>query len=340
MIGGAAVVVGGGAAVVILATSSNGGTTATATTPARATAPATSAPGRGPGGTPAGPTGTTGGATPHGTGSPHATPPGTTLPGRIVFSCAPKGLSICEMNPDGTHVRVLVRGGGRGEVCCGHPVLSPDGTELAYEGPEGTLVITSADGKHDFSPPDQFPGFGFSPAWSPRGDELAFISGDGSIRLVDSDGTGVRTVFRSPNVGTGGVAWSPDGTELAFTTRPRGNPIPSGDIDVVATTGGPTHTLVTGVLDGAAGLSWAPGPDLLFTSMHEATIREAGRTRGGRPVGGLHGHGSDVSPSWGPDGVHFSFVRAGRVVIATVADGVRTTIGPADVTYAQWSGPR
>jgi Tol biopolymer transport system component len=244
------------------------------------------------------------------------------------------------MNPDGTHVRVLVKGGGKGEVCCGHPVLSPDGTELAYEGPEGTLVMTTVDGKHNFSPPHQFPGFGSSPAWSPRGDELAFISHDGSIRVVNADGTGVRTVFRAPDVGAGGLAWSPDGTELAFATRPRGSPIPSGNIDVVATSGGPAHTLVTGVLDGATGLSWAPGPDLLFTSMHEAVIFEAGRARGGHPVSSLYGRGSDVSPSWGPDGVHFLFVKADRVVIATVAGGVQTTIGPAGVSYAQWSVPR
>ena len=47
----------------------------------------------------------------------------------------------------------------------------------------------------------------------------------------------------------------------------------------------------------------------------------------------------DSSPAWGPDGIHFAAVRDGRVVVATVSDGVQAAIGPKDVVAVQWGGP-
>src|SRR6266702_105986 len=70
------------------------------------------------------------------------------LPGEIVFTCPSDGASICAMKPDATGFgfEIIVKGGGPGEACCAHPVLSPDGTKLAYTGGEGVLTIANADG--------------------------------------------------------------------------------------------------------------------------------------------------------------------------------------------------
>ncbi len=283
------------------------------------------------------------------------TAPSGALPGKIVFSCGQWDSSICVMNPDGSNVStVKLCGNPEKEAGCGHPALSPDGTRLAYEGPEGTLAITSLDGKKDYSPPDQHPGFGSSPTWSPRGDRLAFTSCGSagcSINTVDADGTGLRSVLQNPQLDPqGALAWSPDGNDLAFATRPSGTPIPAGNIDVVSTDAGATrapHSLVTHVLDGATALSWAPGHTLLFTNGHEPGIWEAD-TSGwpasagpfdNQPVASLScGTCADHSPSWAPDGVRFCFVRDGRVATATLDQGVKATLGPRPVSYAQWDG--
>ena len=72
------------------------------------------------------------------------------------------------------------------------------------------------------------------------------------------------------------LAWSPDGTQIAFATTPEGTPLtPSGTIAAVPVSGGPAHTLVSGVPGGVTALSWAPGPQPLFTNGHEPGIWEA-----------------------------------------------------------------
>jgi Tol biopolymer transport system component len=285
------------------------------------------------------------GATPSPSGSP--SPPA--LPGTIVFLSNPHQAEpallneIDEMNPDGTGIRRLPLGNA---LCCGAPALSPDGTRLVFTG-EGTLDVADADGRHVQSlvPPTGVGGY-FFPTWSPSGDRIAFIYDAGSgqspeIDIVDADGNDRHRVVQSPEVSLqGDLAWSPDGTELAFGTTPKGSPIPSADIDVIPTSGGTPHPFVTGVLEGVAALSWAPGSDLLFAPLHEAVIWEADATGLGHPVDSLSPSGGlDSSPSWGPDGVHFSFIRDGGVVIATVDQGVLDGVGPRGVSYAQWGGP-
>ena len=94
MIGGAVVVVGGGAAIAIVATSSNDNPSATATTPAVATAPATTAPVVG-GGTPTGPVATsaaTSGPTSGATSAPTPPPP---PPAPVTISSGPCASSGC-----------------------------------------------------------------------------------------------------------------------------------------------------------------------------------------------------------------------------------------------------
>jgi len=103
--------------------------------------------------------------------------------------------------------------------------------------------------------------------------------------------------------------------------------------------GGPAHTLVSGVLDGVTGLTWAPGPQPLFTNGHEPGIWEADG-HGGAKIVLQCGTCLDSDPSWAPDGVHFAAARHGKgIIVATVHAGVQAIIGPPDVTYVQWGGP-
>jgi hypothetical protein len=271
------------------------------------------------------------------------------LGGQILYPCPTQtggvtASAICRVNPDGTGEATVV---DPIDFCCSAFALSPAGTKLLWAAGEPTEDLTVADadgGNRKFLPVN---GSISSPAWSPQGDRIAFVSTGfqttrAEIDVVDADLTNLRTVLADPTINQPGtVAWSPDGTELAFATIPTGDPnkVPAGTIDIVPATGGTPRTLVTNVLGGAAELSWAPGPDLLFTNGHEAVILEAAASGVVHPLESLlPGSGLDSSPSWGPDGVHFSAIRNGQIVVATVDGGVERTLEPGGVTVASWGG--
>ena len=295
--------------------------------------------------------------------SPHRTPQLASshraLPGHIVFlSSSVRALKTAhqfwymhEISPDGAGSRLLPIGDA---LCCSSPALSPDGTKLTFTG-EGMMTVTDLQGhlangawNNYLVSPLQTPTGAFEdPTWSPSGRQIAFLyfPGNGKtpeIDVINADGTGRRTVLRDHEINDqpgAFLAWSPGGTQLAFGTIPARKGSHAGAIAVVAMSSGPAHVLVTGIPGGVTGLSWAPGPHLLFTSGNERGIWEADGQGHARVI--LQCAVCQFTyPSWAPDGVHFAAVRSGKgVIVASVARGVQATIGPADVTYVQWGGP-
>jgi hypothetical protein len=298
------------------------------------------------------------------TSKPPATPHQTSLastrgalPGHIVFLTSAYNKThmfwdMHEISPAGAGSRWLPIGDA---LCCFSPALSPDGTKLAFSG-EGMLTVTDLEGhlangawsNYLAGPLTSGLGSFIDPTWSPSGNQIAFLYTPGNghspeIDVINADGTGRRTVIKGSeiNVQASGdtLAWSPNGTQLAFGTTPTGTGIPSGTIAAVGVSGGQAHPLVTGIPGGVTGLSWAPGPQPLFTTGHKAGIWEADGHGGAKII--LQCAGCQYSyPSWAPDGVHFAALRHGKgVIVASVDRGVQATIGPADVTYVQWGGP-
>ena len=281
-------------------------------------------------------------------------------PGHIIFVTSAAGAGhpfwrIHEISPRGAGASLLPIGDA---LCCNTPALSPDGAELVFTG-EGTLDVTDLNGRQASglwsrshvglaTPTGSF----LDPTWSPSGKQIAFIylPGNGQapeIEVINADGTGRRAVIKSREISVSGavaaLAWSRDGTQLAFATtltKPQASPgrISAGSIAVVGTSGGPVHTILTGVLGGVISLSWAPGPLPLFSNGHQAGIWEANGHGGAKPVL-LCGTCLDFHASWAPDGVHFAAVRAGKgVIVASIGKGVQATFGPANITYVQWGG--
>lgn len=116
---------------------------------------------------------------------------------RIAFY-SEAGAGIYTMNPDGTDVRFLVAGGGRGTD------WSPDATKIAY-GADGGLRVVNADGG------GQRPltsGRDSEPDWSPDGRRIVFTraEGDGvrtgftSVYVVNADGTGLKKLVTGRQV--------------------------------------------------------------------------------------------------------------------------------------------
>jgi len=291
-------------------------------------------------------------------------PPAAGPGGNIIFQTLAHAVNpvrenkTYEIGPNGTGGHVLPNIGGA--LCCGTPALSPDGTKLVFTG-EGYVLVTDLQGhpapgawsRSGGGPLITPEGSFLDPVWSPSGKQIAFIFAPGQgqnpeIDVINADGTGRRRVIQSHEIsvlGSTGLAWSPDGTQLAFSTIATVPPggaaagLHVGTIAVISVAGGPPRTLVGHILDGAWGLSWAPGPEPLFNNGHQQGIFEA------------DGHGGaklvlqcatclDTYPSWAPDGVHFAAARHGKgVIVATVAGGVQATFGSANVSYVQWGGP-
>jgi Tol biopolymer transport system component len=101
------------------------------------------------------------------------------------------------------------------------PVISPDGTELAYSNRSGIYTLSIADRGSD-----QVASFGTSQAWSPDGKRIALMKGDYELWLADlTDGRQQRAVWvEGRDVSTaerkGSYAcspvWSSDGRFLWF----------------------------------------------------------------------------------------------------------------------------
>jgi Tol biopolymer transport system component len=261
--------------------------------------------------------------------------------------------SIEEMDVNGTNVRTVVAAGPAPSPgsfvppCCFDPAISPDGTKLAFVGQGGVLEVADTNGDHPRAVTGPSNGFVSRPTWSPSGDQLAFITvscldcdvqrqGQPAIDVITPDGSSLRQIVRSSTIARTGLAWSPNGAELAFATAPRGGAVPSGGIDVVPVSGGKPRPILGGIPGGVAGMSWAPGPVLLFSDLHEPGIFAMDGQGASRR---LRDPDTASLPTWSADGVHFAAIDVrGRVVVATVVAGVQATIGPRGVSDIQWGG--
>jgi Tol biopolymer transport system component len=106
------------------------------------------------------------------------------------------------------------------------PAFSPDGSQIAYVGLSGGLVIADSDGTYPrrlTSTSGSTKGSDYAPSFSPDGSRLAFgrstsdpsgsTPGTSGIWLVNADGTDLhRLTSGSPYT----ARWSPDGSRLMF----------------------------------------------------------------------------------------------------------------------------
>jgi len=162
---------------------------------------------------------------------------------------------------------------------------SPDGSRLAFEGPDAGLVVANlATGEQRrVSPTDEFVE---TLAWSPNGTTIAYVATRGgfdfAIRAVESDGSNWRTLFEVDGV-ISGLDWSPDGSRIAFAYVERDGPAMTLTI-LDAATGSVTPVETTSVSGGQ--VDWSPdGAWIAYTESSGSTSRPFTGIRVVRPDG-------------------------------------------------------
>lgn len=189
--------------------------------------------------------------------APEWSPDGRTIVFSGLGGPGTSGYGIYAIGADGGGLRLITapEGGAR------YPSLSPDGSQLVYEGTSGGLWIVDADGTDARAVPNAVDGQW--PSWSPDGSRIAFSSpapwteadAKDEIYTVRPDGTDLRRLTVAPNEDWA-PEWSPDSRRIVFNAYRDGN----SELYVMDADGG-NQTRLTfdppgGPNDGAA--SWDP----------------------------------------------------------------------------------
>jgi TolB protein len=155
------------------------------------------------------------------------------------------------------------------------PVVSPDGTKIAFMG------YRPASGRHQVyvmraeprSPTNRPQGLtsgprqGYGPDWSPDGQQIAFsrhlptADGNAEIFVMDADGTNKRRLTRNPAYDSD-PAFSPDGKQIAFlSTRSAPDRLVANFSDIwKMNADGSDPTQVTADFFSEIGPDWQPLP--------------------------------------------------------------------------------
>jgi TolB protein len=204
------------------------------------------------------------------------------------------------VNADGSHeVRITSAADGY------NAVWSPDGTRIAYEGPDKgrTLWVAQADGSgtHQLSAKPTHGGFySGNLTWSPDGKEIVFAGfAKGSPRqwlyAVPADGsTAPRPLTIHAQIARPSQpAWSPDGSKIAFSITT----LPDAGLYVMNADG----TDVRRIADGH-GAVWSPDSSMLaFRENGNHTVHVDGTHLVDLP------RGSWAGLSWSPDSKFVAF---------------------------------
>jgi Tol biopolymer transport system component/imidazolonepropionase-like amidohydrolase len=234
-----------------------------------------------------------------------------------------------------------------------HPVVSPDGAQVAFTA-VGDLWVMPVGGSPQRLTRDAW--VDADPAWSPDGTSLAYSSdrpstglgaGGGSMNLWVRDiRTGVDRQVTHGAAAAMQAAWSPDGSRIAFSD-------PDGQIQVVDVRSGAT-TKAHERLNEAGRASWSPDGNALVVSalkvystrFREGTNQVLRVSLDGQPDRWFDpmphksvGMREDYGPVWSPDGTQMAAIIDGLLTVWPVARDGTPQGSPRFVTTERAGSP-
>ena len=227
----------------------------------------------------------------------------------------------------------------------GDYAVSPDGTKIAYSGPDqdGTsqIFVANLDGTevrqltHDVQ--------AIGPAWSPDGMKIAYSGlGDGTVlNIVVVDlATGETSQITFEDADAVGPRFSPDGSSIVYDTA---RPLHQWGVRIVPATGGKSTLLVGGGGLGEAGDgTLSPDGSLLAFGFSEESQAN------GTDIWISNADGSDprplvqgapeylLDPNWSPDGTRIAYFNddTREVFVVDVSTGTTTLV--AEGARPEW----
>ena len=197
-----------------------------------------------------------------------------------------------------------------------HPVLSPDGTKIAFVSEANgsrDIWVMDADGKNPLPITDD-PGLEEHPCWSADGRQIAYVAlpkdgGNFDLWIMNADGSGKRKLTSSA-ANEVFPAWHPQGHTIAFATDLNG----TFDIYGISLPDEKVFPIITGPANDTRP-AWSPdGTKIAFTRWPaegrstDATLWVA-NADGSVPTELAIGPPA-AHPAWSPDGTTLAFQRS------------------------------
>ncbi len=217
---------------------------------------------------------------------------------------------IAVIDADGGRTAVVTKMGSD----CLLPAFSPTGGEIAFtsylrNNPD--LYVVSAGGGRARRVSKQ-PGLNTGAAWAPGGGSLALTmsyEGNAEIYKIGADGSGATRLTSSAAIDSS-PAYSPDGSQIAFVSNRGGSP----QVYVMTSTGGGAKRVT---FQGKYNQTprWSPRadkPQLAFTGRDERGVFDIFLLdmKSGRVDRLTQGKGSNLDPTWSPDGRLVAYVSS------------------------------